>query len=101
MPKLIISHGDDSREVPLNSGDTLGRVPGNAVQIKIAEASHKHCVFTEEGGVWWIEDLGSSNGTLVNGRRVTKFELQDGDTVQVGVASLRFLMSEVEEEPEV
>jgi len=103
MPKLIISHGDDSREVPLNSGDTLGRVPGNAVQLKIAEASRKHCVFTEEEGVWWIEDLGSSNGTLVNGRRVTKFELQDGDTVQVGVASLRFLMSEVEveDEPEV
>ena len=37
----------------------------------------------------------------MNGRRVTKFELQDGDVIQVGVASLRFLMSEVEAEPEV
>lgn len=101
MPKLVITHGGDTREVALHDGDTAGRSSANAVQLEIAEASRTHCRFTEESGSWFVEDLGSSNGTRVNGRRVTKFELQDGDEIQVGSATARFLLSEVsgEEDP--
>ena len=100
MPKLIITEESGTREVPLHSGDTLGRIAGNAIQIDVPEASRRHCAFTEEQGTWWIEDLGSSNGTLVNGRRIAKLELQDGDLIQVGVVTLRYLESDVEEASE-
>lgn len=100
MPKLVINDGEGTREVGLKSGDTLGRTSQNAVQLKVAEASRNHCRFTEEKGSWFIEDLGSSNGTQVNGRKVTKFELQDGDVVSVGKATLRFLDAPLEAEVE-
>lgn len=91
MPKLVISDGDGEREVGLAAGSTLGRTSDNEIQLKIPEASRQHCRFTEEQGSWFIEDLGSSNGTKVNGRKVTKFELQDGDVIAVGNTSLKFL----------
>lgn len=101
MPKLVIDDGDGTtREVTLSDGDTLGRVSKNAVQIKVAEASRTHCKFTLEKNSWFIEDLGSSNGTLVNGRKVSKFEMADGDMIQIGKVTLRFLDAPLEEEAE-
>ncbi|MEE9392872.1 MAG: FHA domain-containing protein [Planctomycetota bacterium] len=97
MAKVIVSDADGEREVAL-SGDrmSIGRVAkGNDIVIKVAEASRQHCALIKEGKVWFIEDAKSSNGTRVNGRKVTKFELQDGDEITVGVASLRFLDSDV------
>lgn len=102
MPKLVITQDGETREVALTSGDVLGRSAQNAIPLKVAEASRRHCQFTQEQGAWFVEDLGSSNGTQVNGRKVTKFELQDGDVISVGAVELRFLDMEVESaEPEV
>jgi pSer/pThr/pTyr-binding forkhead associated (FHA) protein len=101
MPKLVITEEGGAREVVLASGDTLGRTSQNAIVLNVPEASRTHCRFTAEKGVWFVEDQGSSNGTLVNGRRVSKFELQDGDVVQVGKVTLRFLDAAVEEEAKV
>ena len=100
MPKLVITDDDGVRELPLHSGDTLGRVASNAIQLKVAAASRTHCRFTEENGAWVIEDLGSSNGTLLNGRKTMKAELQDGDLISVGTVSLRFLDVAVDDEDE-
>jgi pSer/pThr/pTyr-binding forkhead associated (FHA) protein len=97
MPKLVITDDDGVREAALHDGDTLGRVASNAIQLSIAEASRVHCRFTHEKGSWFLEDLESSNGTLLNGRRTLKAELQDGDVIEIGAVSLRFL--DVEEEP--
>lgn len=94
MPKIIVSDADGEREVGLNGDVTIGRVGENDIVIKVPEASRQHCRVSEEGGAWFVEDLGSSNGTRVNGRRVTKFELQDGDEIQVGIAKMRFLESD-------
>jgi pSer/pThr/pTyr-binding forkhead associated (FHA) protein len=101
MPKLVITEGEDSREVEIKDGDTLGRTAQNAVVLKVPEASRSHCRFSSERGSWFVEDLGSSNGTLVNGRRVTKFELQDGDEIRIGAVSLRFFDAGPEEEASV
>ncbi len=94
MPKLVIREGEDVRDVYLKDGDTLGRVAQNAIVLKVAEASRTHCKFTREKDAWFVEDQGSSNGTLVNGRKVTKFELQDGDEISIGKATMRFLDAE-------
>ncbi|MAG57287.1 MAG: hypothetical protein CMJ83_13420 [Planctomycetes bacterium] len=102
MPKLVITEDGGTREFGLTDGCTLGRTSHNDIALKVAEASRHHCKFIEEKGSWHVEDLGSSNGTQVNGRKVSKFELQDGDVIQIGNVSLRFLDMEVESsEPDV
>ncbi len=94
MPKLVITDGDGSREVALAGEVKAGRLSDNQVQLKVPEASRHHCRFFQEKGSWFVEDLGSSNGTLVNGRKVSKFELQDGDVISIGAASMRFMESD-------
>lgn len=91
MPKLVITDGDGVRDFPLTGEAKAGRLGENAIQLKVAEASRQHCRFFEDKGSWFVEDLGSSNGTLVNGRKVSKFELQDGDVIAVGAATMKFL----------
>lgn len=100
MPKLVITDGDGIRELALTGEVKAGRLADNAIQLKVSEASRHHCRFFEEKGSWFVEDLGSSNGTLVNGRKVSKFELQDGDVIGVGTATMKYLDVEVAAAPE-
>jgi FHA domain len=68
-------------------GDQLviGRDSSNAVAINDAEISRKHARLTFQGGKYVIEDLGSTNGTFVNGQRLTgPFVLKSGDVVSFG-----------------
>jgi len=68
-------------------GDQLiiGRDAVNAVAINDAEVSRKHARLTFQGGKYVIEDLGSTNGTFVNGQRlVSSTVLKPGDVVSLG-----------------
>ncbi len=96
MPKLAITDATGFRELALGIEAKAGRSPANDVVLDVPEASRQHCRFFKEGSAWFVEDLGSSNGTLVNGRKVSKFELQDGDVISVGSVSIRFLDAGVE-----
>lgn len=91
MPKLVITDNEGSRTIALDREIKAGRLADNEVQLKVPEASRHHCRFFAEGATWFVEDMGSSNGTLVNGRKVSKFELQDGDLISVGAVTMRFL----------
>jgi pSer/pThr/pTyr-binding forkhead associated (FHA) protein len=93
MPKLVITDNEGSRTLALDREVKAGRLAENEIQLKVPEASRHHCRFFDEKGVWFVEDMGSSNGTLVNGRKVSKFELQDGDLISVGAVTMRFLDS--------
>lgn len=62
----------------------VGRRQDCDLMIPLGEISRKHCRFIKEGDTLRLEDLGSSNGTFVNGRRVQEVILSPGDTVQVG-----------------
>jgi hypothetical protein len=53
-----------------------------------ANVSREHAAFVPEGDGWAIEDLGSTNGTSVNGRRVGRVALVDGDVIDIGVTEL-------------
>jgi hypothetical protein len=70
--------------VPVSNGVTVGRVAGCDIVINDAKASRRHARFVVESGVVEIEDLGSSNGTLLNSKPVTRRLLRDGDQVQIG-----------------
>jgi pSer/pThr/pTyr-binding forkhead associated (FHA) protein len=62
----------------------IGRREDCDLRIPLGDVSRKHCRLIKEEDSLRVEDLGSSNGTHVNGQRVQEAELHPGDTVQVG-----------------
>jgi len=99
MPKMIVSiDGVVIKEVQLlKERTTVGRRPYNDVVIDNLAISGEHAVLHMVGDEVEIEDLGSTNGTHVNGRAAKRQLLRNGDTVEVGKYKIRFL-SEVEGE---
>jgi len=93
MAKLILVHeGVNLRDYPLNKAVvTLGRKEGNDIQLDDAAVSSRHARFSREKSAYldnhydyYIEDLKSTNGTLVNGVGFDKHLLKHGDKIQVG-----------------
>jgi class 3 adenylate cyclase len=82
----------DGGRVPLAGNCSLGRSSENHVVIISERASRRHAIIhAQEGGEFWIADLGSSNGTFLNERRVTHPTLlRDGDVIQIAHARLAF-----------
>ena len=62
----------------------VGRREDCDLRIPLGEVSRKHCRIVRDGDSLKLEDLGSSNGTFLNGQRVQEAMLGPGDTVQVG-----------------
>jgi predicted component of type VI protein secretion system len=62
----------------------IGRREDCDLRIPLGDVSRKHCRVVRSGDTISLEDLGSSNGTFVNGQRITETVLAPGDTVQVG-----------------
>ena len=55
------------------------------IQLSDTNVSRRHAELRQEGATYWIVDLGSTNGIEVNGRRVKRAKLSDGDTITVGL----------------
>lgn len=68
---------------------TLGRTPENDITLPHATVSARHALLRQQGGSWWIEDLGSTNGLMLNGMQVERASLKPGDTISVGKVTLR------------
>lgn len=69
---------------------TMGRAPRADFVVDAALVSRIHCRFTlSEANHLELEDLGSTNGTFVNGNKVTKTGLKDGDKIAVGRVEFR------------
>lgn len=74
----------------LRAANAIGRDAGNDISLPDEAASARHAKLEAEDGAWWIEDLGSTNGTLVNGVRIEKRErLRPGDEIGIGRVLLR------------
>ena len=74
----------------LRASNALGRDAGNDIALPDEAASARHAKLDVEDGEWWIEDLGSTNGTLVNGVRISKREkLRLGDEIAIGRVAMR------------
>lgn len=76
--------GPGGHNVAVRDGMILGRVAGCDIVVQDSKASRRHAKVIVDAGVVEIEDLGSSNGTLLNGKPVTRRVLRDGDEVQIG-----------------
>ncbi len=76
----------------------IGRQRECEIQLPDTGVSRRHCKIVWSGGKHTIEDLGSTNGTRVNGQDVQHKVLRDGDVIQLGPRiRLRFAIAEVEE----
>lgn len=85
--RLVITDGPlAGTTLPLSGSQVLvGRSPGNTLVLDDDYASNRHArLFPGDGG-WWLEDLGSTNGTYIDGQRVTAAEeIRPGVPVRIG-----------------
>ena len=88
----LLIRSDGEREVVhvLGRKTTIGRTPENDLQIDVKYISRHHAVILAGPAHTIIEDLNSTNGVMVNGKRITRQTLNDGDRVTIARAEYRF-----------
>lgn len=93
MPKLILKfEAAVIKEVPFNSSVlTIGRKPDNDLVIDHPAVSGHHCKIMLQGDTYFVEDLNSTNGTMVNGKKIIKAGLHNQDTIGVAKHTLVFI----------
>lgn len=100
VPRLVFTDGDGAHKIEnLGWSLVLGRAEEADLTLKDARASKRHCEVRYEGGRYVLEDLGSANGTVVNGSFITRVDLQHGDLLLVGRTELVYECPERIPEP--
>lgn len=86
-----ITVGETDHDVALR-GDrmVLGRLQGCDVCLADANVSRRHAELLLIDGEWYLADLESTNGTMLNGEPVTRARLRDGDVIEIGVTRLTY-----------
>lgn len=86
MARIVVKFNEAVlREIELAQSQLwIGRKPGNDVVIDNAAVSGEHARIIQEEGMFYVEDMASTNGTFLNDKRVHKQELYDGDRVRIG-----------------
>lgn len=83
------------RRVPIHTSIVLGRAADCGFVLDDAAASRRHLQIVDRGGDFHWKDLGSTNGTVVNGARMLEGRLKSGDRLQIGDTVLRFELEEI------
>jgi pSer/pThr/pTyr-binding forkhead associated (FHA) protein len=98
MPQLIMTTASgEKRLVSLGPDDnTIGRGPQNSIVVDSPQASRVHAVVTVEPAFVTITDLGSRNGTFVNGVRIETQMLVHDDAIRLGDYEIRFVAGDQE-----
>lgn len=93
-PRLVVEAGDGlsvGDEVTLEGGLTIGRAGGSDLCLKDEFASHTHARIVRRGQFFFITDLGSTNGTFLNDRRLdSDSQLRVRDVIRLGDTRLRY-----------
>jgi pSer/pThr/pTyr-binding forkhead associated (FHA) protein len=89
----ILQSEDDEAErvtfrMPLNAVRTIGRSAGAQFIVEASLVSRLHCQLAASSDSLQVKDLGSTNGTYVNGKRVRAARLEEGDRLGVGRVTL-------------
>lgn len=97
MPRLVVRQGEGiGRDQPLGVGAcVVGRGPGVDFTIDDTSMSRQHFRVVGTAGTWMLEDLVSTNGTFLNGRRARRAPLKDGDTIRAGGTELRYVQKDM------
>ncbi len=88
--EVAVLSWNGERRVLDKQRSVLGRSRDADVQIEDANVSRRHAEIVQEGSVFWLVDLGSTNGTEVDGRRVQRARLDDGSRFTIGETTVTF-----------
>ena len=93
-PVIVVVGGGGLRvgaSFAVNGAVTIGRSPQSEIRIDDGFASARHARVFERDGIYYVEDMGSTNGTYLNGRRLrTQEQLQPDDRIRIGDTELRY-----------
>lgn len=93
MKFVVMEQGRVISDVPINSGNTtIGRHVSNDIRLDHPSVSGHHAVVVSLDEHAFIRDLVSTNGTMINGTRITKQHLRPGDHVGIGPYDLHYLL---------
>jgi adenylate cyclase len=91
MARILLSTPEGQQVVELREHNSLGRHPSNSIQLLDKIVSKEHCIVERRGNTFVLRDLGSLNGTYVNGERVNgEQELRHADDIALGGTRARF-----------
>jgi two-component system, cell cycle response regulator len=97
-PALVVMSGETvGQRVTLEDSLVIGREPPSGLVLPDPGVSSMHALVEDRGGTWAVVDLGSTNGTIVEGQKVSSAELRGGDKLRFGSTIVRF---EVQDEAE-
>src|SRR5262252_6089987 len=92
MIKLLVKFGEESREIEFNQAEiSIGRSSDNLLPIPDKKSSRKHAKIEKVNGEYLVNDLGSGNGTKVNGKDVNTHVLSKGDEIAIGLTTISVL----------
>jgi diguanylate cyclase (GGDEF)-like protein len=94
VPRIVVEEGKRSwvqELVPDEPRITIGRALSNKVIIEDSAASREHCSVERKADGFHVTDLGSRNGTRVNGRAIKNVLLREGDRIEIGAATITFM----------
>jgi hypothetical protein len=90
-PRELVTLTVDGRVHPITSSSAvIGRSRECDLRVSDGNASRRHAQVVREGDAYFVVDLGSTNGTELNGRRITREALSDGDRITIGATDLVF-----------
>jgi hypothetical protein len=90
-PREVVTLTLEGQAHPITSRSfVIGRSRECDLRVTDGNASRRHAEIAQEGTVYVLVDLGSTNGTELNGRRITRQELSDGDRITIGATDLIF-----------
>lgn len=91
MPRLLLATPEGQQVVELRAFNSLGRHPSNTIQLLDKIVSKEHCIVERRGNDFVLRDLGSLNGTYINGERVVGEQMmRHGDDIALGSTRARY-----------
>jgi adenylate cyclase len=91
MARLILLTAEGQQAIELRPINSLGRHPNNSIQLLDKIVSKEHCIVEQRDGMFILRDLGSLNGTYINGERVRGEQLlRHGDEITLGSTRARY-----------
>ena len=98
MPRVVLTHeGAVLKEFPLSKErTTIGRKPNNDIQLDDPTVSGEHAAILMLQNAY-LEDLNSTNGVILNGKKITRRQLNYGDIIKIGRHELKFVDDNAEE----